>query len=83
MTQSQAMPDGRHIIVVTQGGLTLIGPRRDTEEIVTPDNATRAYTTLGHCPTAKCYAPRHSKRPIAIKSTWGFTYSIPKASNSN
>ena len=31
MTQPQPMPDGRHIVVATQGGLALIGPRRDTE----------------------------------------------------
>jgi hypothetical protein len=45
MTQPQSMPDGRSIIVATQGGLTLIGPRRDTEQIISPDNKTRAYTT--------------------------------------
>ncbi len=45
MTQPQAMPDGRGILVVTQGGLAVIGPRRDTEEIITPDNRTRSYTT--------------------------------------
>jgi len=45
MTQPQPMADGRHVIVVTQGGLALIGTRRNTEEIVTPDNKTRSYTT--------------------------------------
>jgi hypothetical protein len=45
MTQPQPMPDGRHIVVVTQGGLTLVGPRRDREQIVTPDQKTRAFTT--------------------------------------
>ena len=45
MTQPQPMPDGRHLIAVTQGGLTLIGPRRTTEEIITPDAQTRSYTT--------------------------------------
>ena len=45
MTQPQPMPDGRSLIVVTQGGLVRIGPRRDTEEIITPDNQTRSYTT--------------------------------------
>ncbi|MEE8452764.1 MAG: HEAT repeat domain-containing protein [Thermoguttaceae bacterium] len=45
MTQPQPMPDRQNIIVVTQGGLTLIGPRRDTETIISPDNLTRAYTT--------------------------------------
>lgn len=45
MTQPRPMPDGRHIIVVTQGGLALIGSRRDTEEIITPNNKERSYTT--------------------------------------
>ena len=44
MTQPQPMPDGR-IVVSTQGGLTLIGPRRDTEQLISPDFKTRAYTT--------------------------------------
>jgi len=45
MTQPQAMPDGRHIVVVTQGGLALVGPSRDHEVIITPNNKTRSYTT--------------------------------------
>lgn len=45
MTQPQPMSDGRGIITVTQGGLAVIGPRRDTETIISPDNRTRAYTT--------------------------------------
>jgi len=45
MTQPQPMPDGRNIIVATQAGLALIGPRRDTEKLITPDYKTRAYTT--------------------------------------
>jgi HEAT repeat protein len=44
VTQPQPMPDGR-IVVATQGGLTLIGPRRDTEQLISPDFKTRAYTT--------------------------------------
>lgn len=44
MTQPQPMPDGR-IVVSTQGGLALIGSRRDTEELISPDYQTRAYTT--------------------------------------
>ena len=44
VTQPQSMPDGR-IVASTQGGLTLIGPRRDTEELISPDFKTRAYTT--------------------------------------
>jgi HEAT repeat protein len=45
MTQPQPMPDGRGIVVVTQAGLALIGPRRDTETLISPDYKTRAYTT--------------------------------------
>jgi len=45
MTQPQPMPDRRHVVVVTQGGLALIGPRRDSERIITPDNKSRSYTT--------------------------------------
>jgi hypothetical protein len=32
-------------VVVTQGGLALVGTRRDREQIITPANKTRAYTT--------------------------------------
>ncbi len=53
MTQPQPMPDRRHIIVVTQGGLVLVGPRRDTEEIITPDNDVRSYTTPFPLPDGK------------------------------
>ncbi len=45
ITQPQAMPDARNIVVATQGGLTLIGPRRDRETLIMPDYKTRAYTT--------------------------------------
>lgn len=45
MTQPQPMPDGRHIVVSTQGGLALVGPSRETEQLITPDFKTRAYTT--------------------------------------
>ncbi len=45
MTQPQPMPDGQSIVVSTQGGLTLIGPQRNTETLITPDYKTRAYTT--------------------------------------
>jgi len=45
MTQPQPMPDGRNMVVVTQGGLALVGTARDREQIITPDNKTRAYTT--------------------------------------
>lgn len=45
MTQPQAMPDGRHVVVATQGGLTLVDARRDAERIVTADNTQWSYTT--------------------------------------
>lgn len=45
MTQPQPMPDGRHIVVSTQGGLTLVGPNRFTEKLIAPDYQQRAYTT--------------------------------------
>ncbi|NLY02879.1 MAG: hypothetical protein GXY83_43050 [Rhodopirellula sp.] len=45
MTQPQAMPDGRSIVVATQGGLALVGPLRDREKIITPHNKIWAYTT--------------------------------------
>jgi len=45
MTQPQAMPDGRQIVVATQAGLAVVGPLRDRETIITPENETWAYTT--------------------------------------
>lgn len=44
LTQPQAMTDGR-IVLSTQGGLTLIGASRLTEQLISPDYKTRAYTT--------------------------------------
>ena len=43
ITQPQGMPDGR-IICATQGGLILVGPRRDGETII-PHDKMWAYTT--------------------------------------
>jgi HEAT repeat protein len=63
MTQPQPMPDGRHIVVATQGGLTFIGPRRDSEEIISPDNKTRAYTTPFPLPDGR----------LLCASTWKHT----------
>ena len=63
MTQPQPMPDGRHIIVATPGGLTLIGPRRDTEQIITPDNKTRAYTTPWPLPDGRILCASTCKTP--------------------
>ncbi len=44
-TQPQAMPDGRNIVVSTQGGLVLIGSKRTEETHITPDYKEWAYTT--------------------------------------
>ncbi|MGM0488141.1 MAG: HEAT repeat domain-containing protein, partial [Planctomycetota bacterium] len=45
MTQPQPMPNGDGVIAVTQGGLIVVGPRRDRETFVSPANKKRAYTT--------------------------------------
>ncbi|MHC4176331.1 MAG: HzsA-related protein, partial [Planctomycetota bacterium] len=63
MTQPQPMPEGRHVVVVTQGGLTLIGPRRTTEEIITPDNKTRSYTTPFPLPDGRVLCASTLKTP--------------------
>jgi hypothetical protein len=39
------MPGGRGIVVTTQAGLVLVGPRRDRETLLCPDYRERAYTT--------------------------------------
>ncbi|HJM62660.1 MAG: hypothetical protein CMN05_11670 [Roseibacillus sp.] len=63
MTQPQPMPDSRNIITVTQGGLTLIGPRRDSETIISPDNATRSYTTPYPLPDGRVLCASTLKTP--------------------
>ncbi len=65
MTQPQPMPDGRQIVVATQGGLTLVGGRR-RELIRRPCR----------WPTARSSAPRPKKRRTARRSTWACTVSI-------
>lgn len=45
MTQPQPLSGGRGIVVVTQGGLVQIGPRRDRETLLCPDYKERSYTT--------------------------------------
>ncbi len=68
VTQPQPMPDGRTIIVSTQGGLTLIGPCRDRETIITPANKTWAYTTPYPLPdgTILCAATRKVADPKQV-----------------
>jgi len=53
MTQPQPMPDGRHIVVSTQGGLVLVGSKRTTETVITADFREWAYTTPFPLPDGK------------------------------
>jgi HEAT repeat protein len=62
-TQPQPMPDGRHIIVATQGGLTLVGPRRDTETLLCPDFKDCAYTTPFPLPDGRVLCSVTHKTP--------------------
>jgi len=45
MTQPQPVAEDRGIVVTTQGGLVLVGARRNTEDLITPDYKQRSYTT--------------------------------------
>ena len=45
MTQAQPVAEDRGIVVTTQGGLALVGSRRNTEDLITPDYKERSYTT--------------------------------------
>jgi hypothetical protein len=63
MTQPQPMPDGQHIVVVTQGGLALVGRSHDTETIITPDNKTRSYTTPFPLPDGRLLCASTLKAP--------------------
>jgi HEAT repeat protein len=63
MTQPQPMPDGRHVIVATQGGLTLIGPTRDTETLLCPDFQDYAYTTPFPLPDGRVLCSVTDKTP--------------------
>jgi HEAT repeat protein len=63
MTQPQPMPDCRQIIVATQGGLTLVGPSPDSEQIISPDNKQRAYTTPWPLPSGQILCASTLKTP--------------------
>ncbi len=63
ITQPQPMPNGRDIITVTQGGLTLIGPNPDSEKIISPDNKTRSYTTPWPLPDGRLLCASTLKTP--------------------
>ena len=71
ITQPQPMPDGRHIVVCTQGGLALIGPRRDAETIISPDNKARAYTTPFPLPDGRILCASTLKTPDRKKVDLG------------
>ncbi len=71
MTQPQPMPDGRHIVVSTQGGLTLLGPRRDAETLITPDYRQRAYTTPFPLPDGRILCASTWKTPDRKKVDLG------------
>jgi hypothetical protein len=71
MTQPQPMPDGRHIVVSTQAGLALIGPRRDTESLITPDYRQRAYTTPFPLPDGRILCASTWKTPDRKKVDLG------------
>ena len=49
--------------MATQGGLTLVGPLRVREEIITPDNATRSYTTPFPLPDGRLLCASTLKTP--------------------
>ena len=71
MTQPQPMPDGRHVVAVTQGGLILVGLRRDTELFVSPDNRNRAYTTPFPMPDGTILCASTLKTPDRAKVDLG------------
>ncbi len=63
MTQPQPMPDGRHIVVATQGGLALVGTSRFSERLISPDYKTRAYTTPWPLPDGTILCATTEKTP--------------------
>ena len=71
MTQPQPMPDAADVIVVTQGGLALVGVSRYIERIITPDNATRAYTTPMPLPDGRILCASTLKTPNRKKVDLG------------
>jgi len=71
MTQPQPMPDSQNIVVVTQGGLALVGPSRYTEQIVTPDYKERSYTTPFPLPDGRIMCASTLKTPDRTKVDLG------------
>ncbi len=81
MTQPQPMPDGQNIVVVTQGGLALVGPSRYSEQIVTPDNTTRSYTTPFPLPDGRIMCASTLKTPDRDKVDLGLYVFDPRSRN--
>lgn len=79
MTQPQPMPDGQRIVVVTQGGLTLVGPNRYAEQIITPDNKTRSYTTPFPLPDGRILCASTLKTPDRTKVDLGIYVYDPQS----
>lgn len=72
ITQPQAMPDGRNILAVTQGGLTLIGSRRDRETLLALDEEKQwAYTTPFPLPDGRLLCAITAKIPEREKIDLG------------
>jgi HEAT repeat protein len=71
MTQPQAMPDGRQVIVSTQAGLTLIGARRGAETLLATDYRQRAYTTPFPLPDGRVLCASTLKTPDRKKVDLG------------
>ncbi|UCE50577.1 MAG: HEAT repeat domain-containing protein [Phycisphaerales bacterium] len=79
MTQPQPMPDGQNIVVVTQGGLALVGPSRYSEQIITPDNKTRSYTTPFPLPDGRILCASTLKTPDREKVDLGLYVFDPES----
>jgi hypothetical protein len=73
MTQPQPMPDGRHIVVATQAGLALVGTSRFSEQLISPDYKTRAYTTPWPLPDGTILCATTERRLTARWWIWGCT----------
>lgn len=82
VTQPQAMPGCREILTVTQGGLTLIGSRRDRETLLAADEEKqRAYTTPFPLPDGRLLCAVTDKIPEREKIDLGL-YAFDPADNS-
>lgn len=72
ITQPQAMPDRRDILTVTQGGLTVIGSRRDRETLLALEQEKQlAYTTPFPLPDGRLLCAVTAKIPEREKIDLG------------